>query len=63
MLPVSLLPVQEELYLLPFFLFGFLKVIAVGCCKLISSVKDGCGTYCVWCITSVDFVCFVRGVV
>ena len=29
-LPVSLLPVQEELYLLPF-LFGFRKVIAVGC--------------------------------
>ena len=25
----------------------------------IFSVKDGCGTYCVLCITSVDFVCSV----
>ena len=39
------------------------EMIDVGCCWLISSVKDGCGTYCVWRITSVDFVCFVRGVV
>ena len=38
------------------------EMIAVGCFELISSLKDGCGTYCV-CITSVDFVCFVRGVV
>ena len=31
------------------------------CCNFFSA-KDGCGTYCM-CITSVDFVCFVRGVV
>ena len=31
------------------------------CCNFFSA-KDGCGTYCVWRITSVDFVCFVRGV-
>ena len=61
-LPVSLLPAQEELYMLPF-LFDFRKVIAVGCFKLISSLKDGCGTYCVCCMTLVDVVCSVRGVV
>ena len=38
-------------------------MIAVGCFKLISSLKDGCGTYCAWCITSVDVVCSVQGVV
>ena len=27
--------------------------------KWIFPVKDGCGTYCVLCITSVDFVCSV----
>ena len=42
---------------------GFRKMVAVGCFELISFVKDGCGTYCVWRMTSVDFVCFVRGVV
>ena len=26
---------------------GFRKMVAVGCFELISSVKDGCGTYCV----------------
>ena len=52
--------------------FGFRKMISVGCllmdpffisrCHLFFPAKDGCGTYCVLCITSVDFVCSVRGV-
>ena len=36
------------------------------CCRVLLVdlfCEDGCGTYCVWRITSVDFVSFVRGVI
>ena len=40
---------------------NYFRRVLVECCNFFSA-KGGCGMYCVWRITSVDFVCFVRGV-